>query len=96
MHAYDQTRRAIAYLRWNEGDADTIAPSLYKGRGGRAASSSDTAEAPEDGAPAGPPASPGAAPPVVPRDTAAPAVSGAAPPGAAVSGPAPNGASPVA
>ncbi|KYF96939.1 hypothetical protein BE18_26690, partial [Sorangium cellulosum] len=27
VHAYDQIRRAVAYLRWNEGDAETIAPS---------------------------------------------------------------------
>jgi hypothetical protein len=32
--AHDQVRRAVTYLRWNEGDADTLAPSLYKGRGG--------------------------------------------------------------
>jgi hypothetical protein len=32
--AYDQVRRAVTYLRWNEGDADLLAPSLYKGRGG--------------------------------------------------------------
>jgi hypothetical protein len=32
MTAYDQLRRAISYLRWNEGDADEIAPSLYSGR----------------------------------------------------------------
>ena len=32
--ADDQTRRAVCYLRWNEGDADSLAPSLYKGRGG--------------------------------------------------------------
>lgn len=32
--AYDQVRRAVIYLRWNEGDADILAPSLYKGRGG--------------------------------------------------------------
>jgi hypothetical protein len=32
MTAYDQLRRAVAYLRWNEGDADSIAPSLYSGR----------------------------------------------------------------
>ncbi|WP_437898709.1 hypothetical protein [Sorangium sp. So ce124] len=97
VHAYDQTRRAVAYLRWNEGDADTIAPSLYKGRGGRSASSSDTAAAPEDAATAGPtaPASPGAAPPVVPRSLAAPAAPGAAPPGAAAPGPAPNGVPPL-
>jgi hypothetical protein len=32
MTAYDQLRRAISYLRWNEGDTDEIAPSLYGGR----------------------------------------------------------------
>ena len=32
--AYDQVRRAVTYLRWNEGDGDSLAPSLYKGRGG--------------------------------------------------------------
>ncbi|WP_437969511.1 hypothetical protein WMF04_09510 [Sorangium sp. So ce260] len=91
VHAYDQTRRAIAYLRWNEGDADTIAPSLYKGRGGRPASSSDTAPAAPAGATA--PTSPGAAPPGGPPDTAA---SGAALPGATLSGAAPNGAPSIA
>ncbi|WP_437816579.1 hypothetical protein [Sorangium sp. So ce1078] len=108
VHAYDQTRRAVAYLRWNEGDADTIAPSLYKGRGGRPASSSDTAAAPQDAAPAGSagptaPASPGAAPPGGPPGGATPpggppdtAASGAAPPGATVSGAALNGAPSVA
>jgi len=35
VRAYGQARRAIAYLRWDRGDADDIAPSLYKGRGGR-------------------------------------------------------------
>jgi hypothetical protein len=32
--AYDQVRRGISYLRWKEDDVDTIAPSLYRGRGG--------------------------------------------------------------
>lgn len=36
FRAYDETRRALAYLRWHEGDADLLAPSLYKGRGPRA------------------------------------------------------------
>ena len=35
MRAYDEVRRAVTFLRWKEGDADTIAPSLYAGRGGR-------------------------------------------------------------
>ncbi|WP_437718483.1 hypothetical protein WMF45_19860 [Sorangium sp. So ce448] len=75
VHAYDQTRRAVAYLRWDEGDADSIAPSLYKGRTGRAASSSDTAAAPADEASAGPiePASRAAL-----NGAAVPAVPGAA------------------
>ncbi|MGK4007893.1 hypothetical protein WMF31_35080 [Sorangium sp. So ce1036] len=84
VHAYDQTRRAVAYLRWDEGDADAIAPSLYKGRGGRAASSSDTAAAPEDTAApdgAATPAAPGAATPAAPG-AATPAAPGAATPAA--------------
>jgi len=30
--AYDETRRAVGYLRWHPDDAATIAPSLYGGR----------------------------------------------------------------
>ncbi len=33
--AYDGCRRAVSYLRWSEGDTDTIAPSLFKKRAGR-------------------------------------------------------------
>lgn len=29
---YDQLRRAMVFLRWNEGDVDDIVPSLYAGR----------------------------------------------------------------
>jgi hypothetical protein len=32
MNAYDQVRRGLTYLRWEHGDADDIAPSLYSGR----------------------------------------------------------------
>jgi hypothetical protein len=32
IHSYDQVRRALQYLRWNEGDVEDIAPSLYAGR----------------------------------------------------------------
>jgi hypothetical protein len=35
VDAYDGCRRAIAYLRWKEGDLDAIAPSLFKKRPGR-------------------------------------------------------------
>lgn len=34
VSAYDDARRAISYLRWHEGDVDTIAPSLYAKHGG--------------------------------------------------------------
>jgi hypothetical protein len=35
LKAYDETRRAVKFLRWRERDAETIVPSLYRGRGGR-------------------------------------------------------------
>ncbi|WP_437899521.1 hypothetical protein [Sorangium sp. So ce124] len=73
VDAYDQTRRAVTYLRWKEDDVDAIAPSLYKGRGGRGASSNDTDATPQ----VAPPAQPDTAPP----GAAAPAPPPAAPPG---------------
>jgi len=35
VNAYDQVRRAIGFLRWNEDDLESIAPSLYSGRNAR-------------------------------------------------------------
>jgi hypothetical protein len=35
VRAYDELRRAIAFIRYHEGDVDEIVPSLYAGRGGR-------------------------------------------------------------
>ncbi|HEU4407439.1 MAG TPA: hypothetical protein VFS43_19390 [Polyangiaceae bacterium] len=29
LRAYDEARRAIAFLRWREGDADALAPSIF-------------------------------------------------------------------
>jgi hypothetical protein len=34
-NAYDQIRRVISYFRWEQGDLEQIAPSLYAGRGGK-------------------------------------------------------------
>ena len=34
-HAYDAARQALAYVRWKEGDAEAIAPSLTKKKPGR-------------------------------------------------------------
>ncbi len=53
FRAYDETRRAVSYLRWHDGDADDLAPSLYKGRGGRSTKADEpTPEASADAAPA--------------------------------------------
>ncbi len=43
--SYDQIRRAVIFLRWSEGDADSIAPSLYAGRGGRGKTTDEAASA---------------------------------------------------
>lgn len=32
VNAYDEVRRGVSFLRWREGDVETIAPSLYTGR----------------------------------------------------------------
>ena len=32
MNAYDDVRRVVIFVRWHEGDADEVAPSLYAGR----------------------------------------------------------------
>lgn len=56
--AYDQLRRAITYIRWNEGDADEIAPSLYAGKKRKSTAAVETAET------ASPPVTPATATPV--------------------------------
>ena len=61
VKAYDQTRRGVAFLRWEEGDLDTIAPSLYAGRGGRG----KRPEPPAPPAPEPTPPAPAPEPPVV-------------------------------
>ena len=68
LRVYDSARRAITYLRWNESDTDTIAPSLYAGRGtGRKKASSDIPDGPKP--PVTPPAATTA---TVPATTASP------------------------
>ena len=32
VNAYDQIRRVVSFLRWDQDDVDQIAPSLYAGR----------------------------------------------------------------
>ena len=35
VDVYGRVRRAVAFVRYDEGDADVLAPSLWAGRGGR-------------------------------------------------------------
>jgi len=41
IHGYEQLRRMMTYLRWSDGDVDSIVPSLYVGRGRRTANDVD-------------------------------------------------------
>lgn len=77
LKAYDAARRVVTFLRWNEGDVDSIAPSLYAGRFSRKTEVADetAAEAP---APAQPVATPVAAPGVA-DPNAAPGMPGSPP-----------------
>lgn len=50
---YDESRRAMAYLRWHEGDADLLVPSLFVGRR-RRSSSDEPGDGPEPAEPADP------------------------------------------
>jgi len=45
VSAYDELRRAVVFLRWYEGDADVIAPSLYAKRKARRAKQVPTEDA---------------------------------------------------
>ena len=47
--AYDQCRRLVSYLRWDTGDAESIAPSIYvrkRRRNGEEAADSPESEQP--------------------------------------------------
>src|SRR5690606_30642203 len=85
--AYTQCRRALSYLRFEEGDADLIAPSLRRNPGPR----SSTPAAVE--VPATPTVPPAVPPAVAPPAVAPPAV---APPGVVPPGVVPPGVVPPA
>lgn len=79
LKAYDQVRRAVGYLRWNEADLDRLAPSLYSGRGNSNARKKDDTQPTAPGATTTP-ALPTAGQPAVPAHAAStPAVSAAVP-----------------
>ncbi|HEU4409168.1 MAG TPA: hypothetical protein VFS43_28175 [Polyangiaceae bacterium] len=46
VRTYDQARRALRFLRWSEGDADALAPSIFSGR--RRHPGAPEGEAPEE------------------------------------------------
>lgn len=46
LRAYDETARAVGYLRWHEKDADSFAPSLFKAKRGRPPKGETTATPP--------------------------------------------------
>jgi hypothetical protein len=62
VKSYEETRRAVVYLRWHQDDAEAFAPSLYGGRTRR--HTEDPVPAPTPPAPA-PVVNPTPAPPVV-------------------------------
>jgi hypothetical protein len=70
LDTWDQVRRAVIYLRWNEGDAENIAPSLWAGRSRRPVGQTDgptpVIAAPGAPSPSTPVVSEPAAPPVAP------------------------------
>jgi hypothetical protein len=54
MRAYEEVRAAVQYIRHHEGDADTIIPSLFAGRGGRKKASDGTNDKPQPPVPVPP------------------------------------------
>jgi hypothetical protein len=46
VRKYDQVRRAVSFVRWDRGDADDYAPSLYAGRGSRKSDQPPTSDLP--------------------------------------------------
>jgi hypothetical protein len=74
VNTYAEARRTVQYVRFHEGDADSIVPSLYAGRGNANHRRPEDAEEPEPTAPT--PAQPAAppAPATAPSIPVAPAV----------------------
>ena len=80
LHVYEDARSAVAFLRRREGDADTIAPSLYPGRPRRRPvddkAPTDPASPPAAGAPGTPKPSADTTQPIHVITPAGPALSG--------------------
>lgn len=82
VRAYDQVRRVVTYLRWEDGDIDKIVPSLYAGRFKKSGSELEQDQAaPATGQPVAPAPTNGTAPangptPVAADPNAAPGMPG--------------------
>ncbi len=74
---YDQIRRAVVFVRWDQGDADEIAPSLYAGKT-RSTADDQQPAAPAAGAAPAPAPSPAPAAPA-PQQAATPRIPGGSP-----------------
>lgn len=48
IRAYERARKAVTFLRWDHGDADTLVPSLYAGRGNGGRRKSELSNAKDD------------------------------------------------
>ena len=72
FRAYTETKRAVTYLRWNEGDVDTLCPSLFSGRRTRRTEPEEPEESTD--APAPP-----VVPPVTPATPVGPGLPGGNP-----------------
>ena len=67
VHTYEESRRAVQYLRFWEGDADDLAPSMYEKHRGKQGQNGGQKPA----SPAGPADAPAQAPAVAGAPTAA-------------------------
>jgi len=85
--AYDEVRRAVGFLRWREDDADSIAPSLYAGHGGRKRTDAQAPTASTAPTGASTPATGGAATPATGAAATTPATGAAAPAAASAAAP---------
>ena len=84
LDAYDQARRAISYVRWEENDVEKFAPSLWSGRGGRGSAKAAPADHGAGGGVDGakPKPADGAAPgtaPAIPATPVSPGMPGGSP-----------------
>ena len=70
MKAYEEVRAAVQYVRYHEGDADSIIPSLFASRGGRKKANDDAGNKPQTPVPVPPTTNQPSTPPANPTQRA--------------------------